>query len=178
MGRWHQMADRHGEWLGSLFNENIRETLKVGVRTLIRNTAMDTGRAAAHWMVIPNKGGSPGSYAQMRFPNPDYGDKPLGKRGSKGRNRAVIVKAVVEREWSRAINKQVRGRNPATRFLFESSVPDAWDDSEKDIGGDMSSGSYRVNAKLAEAEAAAKARMDAKFVALMEAGRYRVNILR
>lgn len=178
MGRWHQMAERYGEWLGALYNRNIRETLKSGVKTLVANTQMDSGRAAAHWMIVPNKGGRPGSYAQMNFPNPDYGQGPVGRRGDNGRNRGKVIKAVVEREWSRAISNTVKGRNPATRFVFESSVPEIWDDSEKDSVGDAQSSSYRVNAKLAEAEEAAKDRMAAKFNALVEANKHRVNVLR
>jgi len=178
MGRWQQRADRYGEQLGALYNRNIRETLRAGVTTLVENTKMDSGRAAAHWMVIPNKGGRPGSYAQMNFPNPDYGQGPVGRRGDSGRNSGKVIKAVVEREWSRAISNTVKGRNPATRFMFESSVPEIWDDSEKDSVGDARSGSYRDNARLAYAQQAALNRMQAKFNALVEANKYRVNVLR
>lgn len=178
MGRWHDMATRHGTWLGALYNRNMRETLKAGIHTLVENTKMDSGRAAAHWMLIPNKGGRPGNYAQMHFPNPDYGEGPVGRRGSNGANRSEVVKAVVQREWSRAISKSISGRNPATRFLFESSVPDIWDDKEKDQVGDMPSGSYRANAKLVDAQEAALDRMDQKFNALAMAGKQRINTLR
>lgn len=173
MGRWHKMADNYGEQLGALYSRDIRRTLKAGIIALVENTKMDSGRAAAHWMVIPNKGGSPGSYAQMKFPNPNYGKKPVGRPGDKGKNAASVTKFVTSREMSRTVNKQVKWPNPATRFFFESSVPEQWNDA-----GRSSTNSYRDNARLAYAYSAAIERMNAKFNALVEAGKYRVNPLR
>lgn len=194
MGKWHSYANRTGLWIGDLLNKHMRETLKVGVHTLVENTHMDSGRAASHWVVIPNRGNvSPGSWKQMKF-NPAYNRPPVGAPGDNGKGRNEVIQAVVKREWNRSIDKVVRGSRgkQATAFEFHSSVPPYFDDSAGEESGPEESGwhreeppfgmamknSYWENAKLLEAKEAALARMAQKFNALMAAGNARKNPLR
>lgn len=180
-GRWGRYADRTGVWIGDLLNKTMKETLKVGVHTLVANTHMDSGRAASHWVVIPNRGNvRPGSWKQMTF-NPAHGSAPVGKPGDGGRGRDKVIKAVVQREWNRSIDKVVRGARgkQATVFEFHSSVPPYYDDALGEEVGDNEGGkSYWENAKLIEAKQAALDRMAMKFNALMAAGQARKNPLR
>lgn len=183
-GKWQKYADSQGLWLGQLLNRNMREVLKIGVNTLVANTQMDSGRAAAHWVVIPNRGKvRPGAWKQMKF-DPVYGRPPVGKPGDKKTESGAegeVIKAVVSREWNRAISKAISGRNPATGFAFHSSIPPFFDDSQGvETGPSETPGidSYWENAHLEEAKEAALSKMTQKFNALMAAARSRKNPLR
>lgn len=168
-GKWQRYAEQNGLWVGEFFNRNIREVLRRGLHVLTLQTHQDSGRAAAHWMLIPSGGGTrPGARAQMRFPNPDHGQTPVGQPGDGGANSAQVVRHVVEREYSKVVQKAVQGRRPATHFAFRSSVPERWDDQEKDEVGD--GGNYRENARLDEASDIALAAMRQRFHHLMARG--------
>lgn len=160
----------------------MKQVLKVGIEALVAGTHMDSGRAAAHWIIVPGGGSvstNPGARAPLGFPNPDYGQAPVGRRGDKLTERgdkSRVVIHVVGRETSKVINRSIKGRKPATHFVFHSSVPEKFDDQEKDAVGDGSN--YRENAKLEQAKEAALQRMQTKFNSLVIRGQTRVNPLR
>lgn len=180
-GRWEKYAEETGIAIGEFFNRNMREVLRIGIKAVVENTYMDSGRAAAHWTVIPNKGNSrPGAWGQMKFPNPDYGTAPVGYPGDKaihGGSSPAVIKAVVEREWARSITRAIQGRRPATVFTFHSSVPTHYDDGSFTFGGTRRS-NYRENAKLEEAKQAGLTRMREKFINLHNRGDVRKIPLR
>ena len=159
--RWQAYADKVGVDLSELLNQGIRETLKVGVRAVAANTVQDSGRAAAHWVVIPNRGSvNPGSWKEMTF-NPAYGRPPVGHPGDKGRNESSVIQAVVSRESRRAIDATVKGRKgQATAFQFQSNVPSQVNDPH---WGANNPSNYRRNAELKEAKEVALTQMEAKW---------------
>lgn len=174
---WQDYADKVGMNLAELFNENIRETVKVGVRAVVTNTVQDSGRAAFHWVVIPNRGRvNPGSWKELKF-NPAYGVSPVGRPGDKGKNSGAVIQAVVSRESRRAIDATVKGRSgQATSFVFQSNVParqvdDHW-------GRPADADNYRKAAKLKEAKEAALSQMKAKWDRQIALGRTRKNPVR
>lgn len=174
-GKWSRYADKFGLDIGAFFNKSIRRALKVGVQALVANTVHDSSRAAFHWVVIPSGGNvRPGAWREMTF-NPAYGHPPVGRRGDKGANKGETVAFVTEREFDRAIDATVRAPQPATRFVFSNSTPDAYDDRKGEFDpetrrrGDM----YRVNAKLERAKEAAEARMQTSFSGAIQRGELR-----
>lgn len=174
--KFQAWADRTGMDLGMFFNRNIRETLKVGVETVVANTVHDSSRAASHWLVIPNRGKvNPSAWREMTF-QPAHGVAPVGRIGDKGKNRGQAIQAVTSRETSRSIKKAVSGRTPATKFVFQNNIPGQWDDQNqsRDAKNDQN---YRINAGLKEAKEAAESAMQTKFTRLVAAGKVRVNRL-
>lgn len=174
--KWQAYAERTGTDMGEFFNRNIRETLKVGIEALVKNTVHDSSRAANHWVIIPNKGKvNPGSWKEMTF-QPTHGVSPVGRIGDGGTNRGLTIKAVTSRETHRSINKAVAGREPASVFRFQNNIPGQYND--QDGGKAAANGqNYRLNAGLSEARAAAESVMQVKFNSLIAAGKVRVNRL-
>jgi len=174
---WQDYADNVGMSLAELFNENIRETVKTGVRAIVTNTKQDSGRAAYHWVVIPNRGRvNPGAWKELKF-NPAYGVRPVGRPGDQGKNSAEVIKAVVNRESRRAIDATVKGRSgQATSFMFQSNVPGKLTD--KEWGRPDPDSNYRINARLKEAKEAALSQMKAKWDRQIALGRTRKNPVR
>ena len=150
--RWQAYTERMGADLSDLFNRNIRETVKAGVRALVANTQHDSSRAAYHWVVIPNKGSvNPGSWKQMTF-DPMYHRPPVGGPGDKGKNKQMVIREVVQRESSRAIDKTVKGRKgQASVFTFQNNVPGQLNDLKGTRELPASGENYRKQAKLKEA---------------------------
>ena len=174
---WQDYADNVGMSLAELFNENIRETVKVGVRAVVTNTVQDSGRAAYHWVVIPNRGRvNPSSWKELKF-NPAYGVPPVGRPGDKGKNSGAVINAVIGRESRRAIDATVKGRSgQATSFVFQSNVPARQVDDHWGRPGDAEN--YRKAAKLKEAKEAALSQMKAKWDRQIALGRTRKNPVR
>ncbi len=171
-GKWSRYADRFGLDIGAFFNKSIRRALKAGVQALVANTVHDSSRAAFHWVVLPSGGAvRPGAWREMTF-NPAYGHPPVGSRGDKGANKDEAVTFVTQREFDRAIDTTVRGRQPATRFLFENATPDQTDDTRNPKR------SYRANANLAGAQEAAESRMQTSFSGAIQRGELRKRPLR
>lgn len=162
--KWQAYADKMGADMSSLLNENIRETVKAGVRAVVTNTVQDSGRAAFHWVVIPNRGSvNPSQWNEMTF-NPVYHRPPIGGPGTRGRNAQAVINAVVSRESRRAIDATVKGRSgQATSFLFQSNVPGQWNDVTQRREQPSNGENYRHNAELAQAKSAALSQMQARW---------------
>jgi hypothetical protein len=170
--QWQSYAERVGLDLSELLNRNIRETLKVGVRAVVTNTVQDSGRAAFHWVIIPNRGAvNPGKWSEMTF-NPTYYRPPIGGPGDKGKNRTAVIQAVISRETRKTIDATVKGRTgQATVFQFQSNVPSQQVDAEWGRPGSRSN--YRLNAELAKAKEAALTQMKVKWEQQIAAGNQR-----
>lgn len=175
--QWQAYADRLGADLSELFNENIRETVKAGIRAVAVNTVQDSGRAAFHWVVIPNRGRvNPGAWKELTF-NPAYGRPPIGRIGDQGRNSQQVIEAVVSRESRRAIDATVKGRQgQATSFLFQSNVPGKQTDPE--WGRPDPESNYRINAGLKEAKEAGLTQMRARWEQQLAKGNVRKRPVR
>lgn len=163
-GKWQKYTEAYGDYYGDLLNKNIRQVLKTGVKVLLRNTHQDSGTAAYHWTVVPNKTDKvrPGAWAQSKF-TPMHGRPPVGARFSGGKNAQQVIKAVIDREWSRSISRAVSGRNPSSTFAFRNTTPETNDDS-------FGNQNYRDNAELKKAETAALSAMRQKHQALLARG--------
>lgn len=174
--KWNRYAEQFGYDLSAVFNDSIRATIKVGIRALVYNTVQDSGRAAYHWVVIPNKGGQPGRWSQLKF-NPAYNHGPVGKPGDAGKNQQAVIKAVIDRETSRAVDAVVKGRKgQATKFVFQSNIPA--EQVDREWGRPEVRENYRKAAKLKEAKEAALSQMQSKFQKEIAKGNTRKRPLR
>lgn len=144
-GKWQKYTEKYGDYYGDLLNEHMRQVLKTGVRVLLKDTQQDSGTAAYHWTVVPNKTDKvrPGAWAQSKF-TPMHGRPPVGARFSGGKNAQQVIKAVIDREWSRSISRAISGRNPSSTFAFRNTTPETNDDS-------FEGHNYRDNAELKRA---------------------------
>lgn len=168
-GKWEMYAEAQGMWIGGFFNRAIRGTLKVGIEVLVQNSHMDSGRAATHWMIVPNKKGPrTGSRKHGKF-RPDYGESPVGYPGEKGRMSATVVSHVTQRETVKVIERAVKGRRPATIFRFYNATPVTYDDTHSMVKTEQN---YQANARLEEAKNAALDAMGNKLLMFWSRGQY------
>lgn len=167
--KWEKYAEQHGLWVGGFMNRAIKATLKTGIEVLVQNTHMDSGRAAVHWMIVPNKDGPrTGSRKHGKF-RPEYGDSPVGYPGEKGRMAPQVVSHVTMRETVKVIDRSVQGRRPATIFRFYNATPVTHDDT---YSGITTKQNYHVNARLEEAKNASLEAMSNKLLQFWSRGQY------
>lgn len=167
--KWEKYAEEHGLWVGGFMNRAIRETLKTGIHVLVENTKMDSGRAATHWMIVPNKmGPRTGSRKHGKF-RPEYGESPVGYPGEKGRMAPQVISHVTMRETTKVIDRSVAGRRPATVFRFYNAIPETYDERAPGISTQQN---YHVNAQLEQAKNASLEAMSNKLLMYWSRNRY------
>lgn len=166
-GKWQKYAERNGIWMGEHLNRTIQRALSAGLQALVLHTQHDSSRAAYHWILVPNAAGvRPGSWAQSKF-RPAFGVPPVGHPGDLGSNKQSVISEVVSREMRRTVDRTVKGRKPATRFVFFNAIPEHWDDetqtAQSPVWADKYPGKYKgyqENAELDQARLAAYAAME------------------
>lgn len=124
--KFSKMAADYNVNLGALFNRAIRQALLAGLAMAVSSTKQDSSNAAAHWIIaaksISQGGRKWRQLRDLRETSVRPRTEPVGRRRDGGKNAALTLRFVRDRELRDVIEKLVAGRRPATQFYFYNAV--------------------------------------------------------
>lgn len=137
-GKFKRQADQYGFDLKELFSRAIRQALIAGLEAAIKGTEQDSSNAAVHWQLASSKGSRPasrkfGKLRDLRGTKLKAPVKPVGYKDDEGKNAAVVLKFVRDKEIREVVDKLVSGRDPDTMFYLYNAIVDgsAYGDNAK-----------------------------------------------
>lgn len=131
MGKFARLANQVSVDVGALFNRAIRQALLAGLTMAVSTTKQDSSNAAVHWMIAAEGRSRPasrkfGRLRDLRESATRPANPPVGKRGDMGKNAAMTLRFVRDKELREVVEKLVAGRDPSTVFYFFNALDPNW----------------------------------------------------
>ena len=164
MGKFAKQAQELSVDVGALFSRSIRQAILAGLVMAVQVTKHDSSNAAVHWQIAAKGKSRPssrryGTLRDLRQTSTRPGVPPVGRRRDAGKNAALTMRFVRDKELREVVEKLVVGRNPATVFYFFNAL-----DPESEYGH---------NANIEEAGLSAVQEVQRIFENRMAAGQVR-----